>query len=369
VKPIPVVAYDHQIFSYQRFGGVSRYITELAARIPIVAPVDTWIVAPLHINATLAASPSRKLGIAKEFNFPHAQAARAVVNRSLSYLAMRAIRPSLVHWTYFNPGPLPRSAVSVVTVYDMVHELFPDEFNPRDSTRENKRLAVARAEHVICISHNTKADLIKLLGVPGDKISVTHLGYSNVFKLAEDENVAENGNYVLYVGQRNRYKGFNDAIRAFASSNRLKRDFTFVAFGGAPFQAAELDLFRSLGLGERSVRHMVGNDEALARLYRSARLFVYPSKYEGFGIPPLEAMACGCPVACANNSSIPEVVGKAALLFDPDDLDAMRDSFEIGCLNDARRAELIQAGLQRSALFSWDQCARETASIYTRAIG
>jgi glycosyltransferase involved in cell wall biosynthesis len=307
--------------------------------------------------------------MAKEFDFPHAQAARAVANRSLSYLAMRAIRPSLVHWTYFNPGPLPRRAVSVVTVYDMVHELFPDEFNPHDSTRENKRRAVARAEHVICISHNTKADLVKLLEVPDDKISVTHLGYSNVFRLAEAEHTVKHGNYVLYVGQRNRYKGFNDAIRAFAGSNRLKRDFTFVAFGGTPFQAAELALFESLGLHEGSVRHMFGNDETLARLYRGARLFVYPSKYEGFGIPPLEAMACGCPVACANTSSLPEVVGHAALSFDPDDLDAMRDALETGCLNDGRRAELIKAGLERSALFSWDQCARKTASIYTRVIG
>lgn len=364
------VAYDHQIFAYQRFGGVSRYITELASRLPAVAPFDSCIVAPLHINETLAACSVRQIGMLRDMEFAGGRAVRGAANRLTSRFLMAALRPSLVHWTYFNPIPLARGSRSVLTVYDMVRELFPGDFSVNDSTALNKRRSVMQADHVICISQNTKADLMRLLHVPAEKISVTYLACSEDFKTAAAGKTSAGARpYILYVGQRSGYKGFADAIRSYGSSYRLTQELDFVAFGGPAFHSAESKLFESLGLRAGSVRHMAGSDHDLAHVYRHAHLFIYPSKYEGFGIPPLEAMACGCPVACANTSSIPEVVGEAAILFDPYDPDAMREALEAGCFDSQRRALLIQAGHARAALFSWDRCVRETAQVYSRVLG
>lgn len=371
-QSIGTVIYDHQIFAYQRFGGVSRYFIELASRIPTLSSFSTRIVAPLHVNEYLRNSPTPKFASLRPLSFRGGMRVRGAVNRVASRLIMEALRPAVVHWTYFNPVRLPGKSLAVVTVYDMIHELFADQFSADDPTSANKRRSVQRADHVICISQNTKTDLMRLFGVPDNKISITHMGFSSAFRLSNPASSpvepVTTRPYLLYVGQRGGYKAFADAVRAYASSSRLSEAFDFLAFGGPNFHPAEHALFDSLKLREGSVRRAIGNDDDLAKAYRNAQAFVYPSRYEGFGIPPLEAMGCGCPVVCANTSSLPEVVGDAAILFDPWDRDSLREALESVCFDGQRRAALIEAGIARSSRFSWDRCARETAALYTRLI-
>ena len=371
-RTVPLVAYDHQIFAYQRFGGVSRYVVELASRIPMVAPFETRIVAPLHLNEYLRDAATPKFARWQALDFRRGVQLRGAVNRLLSPLMMKALAPAIVHWTYFNPVRMPRRSLGIVTVYDMIHELYAQQFSADDPTSANKRKSVERADHVICISHNTKADLMRLFGVPESKISVTHLGFSSAFSSDYSSALATSSSptrpYLLYVGQRDGYKGFADAVRAYAASRRLTSEFDFLSFGGPEFHSAERQLFDSLGLRAGSVRRVGGSDAELADTYRRARAFVYPSRYEGFGIPPLEAMACRCPVVCADTSSLPEVVGNAAISFDPADQDSLRDALESACFDEERRAALIEAGIARAAHFSWDRCARETAALYTRLL-
>jgi glycosyltransferase involved in cell wall biosynthesis len=232
-------------------------------------------------------------------------------------------------------------------------------------------VSLDQADHILSISQSTANDLTRLFGIPREKISITHLGYSDIFADAapDGDTVPHQRPYIMYVGQRAGYKNFEMVLRAISASPSLSSSFDLMAFGGPVFSSIELDLMRTLKLAPSQVFHRSGSDAELARAYRHARVFVYPSKYEGFGVPPLEAMASGCAVVCADSSSIPEVVGQAARLFDPNELDSLRLALEDVSLNDDTNAGLVTAGRSRAQSFSWDRCAAETVAVYRRFLG
>ena len=153
-------------------------------------------------------------------------------------------------------------------------------------------------------------------------------------------------------------------LRAIALSSRLSGDFDVVAFGGGAFSPHEQAQIRELGFREGQVRQQAGDDQALARLYRSAAAFIYPSTYEGFGLPPLEAMTLGCPVICSDRSSIPEVVGDAGEYFNPDHPESIARAIEAVVYSSARTTALMAAGRQRAALFTWRRCAQGHLDVY-----
>ncbi|MEZ0316344.1 MAG: glycosyltransferase family 4 protein, partial [Methylophilaceae bacterium] len=148
----------------------------------------------------------------------------------------------------------------------------------------------------------------------------------------------------------------------------LRNNVRLICFGGGRFESKELDLIKVLGLSENHVMQAGGSDAQLAEYYRKATAFVYPSLYEGFGIPPLEAMSLNCPVICSNTSSIPEVVGGAAEYFVPDDIASMRCAIESVLQSEQRRNELIRMGAEQCKDFSWPRCASETLAVYQRVI-
>lgn len=307
------IVFDHQIFSLQQFGGISRYFCELASRVHGSGDFLARIAAPVHYNDYLAACDASIYGVYLPMRIPRSGRAYRAVAQLLSPVVIRAARPSLVHRTYFGRSFAPAGVPTVVTVYDMIHELFPQNFSSTDMTSRDKRRSVEAANLVICISHSTAEDLIRIFSVPRDKVRVVHLGFSDVFSRASaSRSAAKSRPYLLYVGNRGGYKNFAGFLRAYASSSRLQSAFDMVLFGGSDFTAEERRLISDVGVRGDSVRRVTGSDVDLAQAYAGAHLFVYPSKYEGFGIPPLEAMAAGCPVACSNSSSIPEVVGDAA---------------------------------------------------------
>lgn len=282
---------------------------------------------------------------------------------------MSRIGADVVHMTYYQARPTRHSAPLVITVHDMIHELFPGNFRLTDRTTEYKRRCIKAADKIICVSQSTANDLKRLFDVPDDKVSVTHLGISRCFGQHVAPPLARNHKpYLLYVGERRGYKNFGRLVEAFAASPVLHRNFDLAAFGGAPFSRHELRNAERLHLRRDALRHLTGDDAALALAYSEAHLFVYPSEYEGFGIPPLEAMTCGCPVVCSSASSIPEVVGDAGLYFDPSRVESIREALEQLSFNDERRAALSSVGRIRSAEFSWSRCAHETLAVYREAL-
>lgn len=172
----------------------------------------------------------------------------------------------------------------------------------------------------------------------------------------------------MHVSQRYGYKNFERALRAYAGSARLSADFDFVTFGGGALSTEERSLFASLGVRPGSVQQTSGPDNSLARAYRSAHALIYPSEYEGFGIPPLEAMTCGCLVVCAAGSSIPVVVGDAGEYFEPSSIESIRNAMETVCYDDDRCSQLVQRGHEQRMRFSWDRYSQETLVAYTSVL-
>ncbi|MFK7893810.1 MAG: glycosyltransferase family 4 protein, partial [Granulosicoccus sp.] len=283
------IAYDHQIFSMQPWGGISRYFVRLAEELNAVGE-DVSVMAHYHRNhhleevqksllkgTSVTAWPHRLGRLAKKLNAP-------LISRSL-----RQWPPDIFHETYYQGRA--RSTLKapiVITVHDMIHEVMPEAFRTNDQTSARKREAVSRADHVICISENTRQDLLQFFDIPLSKTSVVHHGIDRpVQAITNQHPVPENSQppFVLYVGKRGGYKNFQLILRAFAESSVLRGDFDIVCLGGGAFNAEELSLAASLGLSESQLRYESGDDEKLSRLYSNASVFVHSSKYEGFGLP------------------------------------------------------------------------------------
>lgn len=363
------VIYDSQIFTQQEFGGISRYICALASQVSLVPDVKVKIVAPLHINKYLIdADPTLVTGV---HIHPIPKTGRMIKALSAALFGPLAglMRPDLVHETYYAQHTSYRHVPHVLTVYDMIHERFSGNFRDGDAVTKSKKCAVERVDHILCISENTRRDLQEMYSLNDDCLTVTYLGYDALPQTgAKAQDLIGSAPYILYVGGRHGYKNFDGLMRAFAASSWLKASFRLVCFGSGTLSPEELALMAKLGLSATQVIHVGGGDDRLAALYKGAAAFVYPSKYEGFGIPPLEAMSLDCPVICSNTSSIPEVVGDAGEYFDPYVQDSIRVSIEHVLQSSARRAELVSLGRERCKRFSWERCAQETLAVYRRLV-
>jgi glycosyltransferase involved in cell wall biosynthesis len=365
------IVFDHQTFTQQSYGGISRYFVRLAqGLLELGEQID--VVAPLHRNRYLKDLPCTSVHGVELKRFPPRTGRLAMlVNHYLSKLKVPGLAADILHETYYSGKPVSTAAKGrVISVYDMIHEKYPTNFSLHDPARKYKRLAVGSADHVICISHSTKNDLCALFDVPEHKVSVVHLGFE---KFAGQPGGAEPlyetvRPFLLYVGSRGGYKNFERMLQAIALKPTLKNAFDVVAFGGGAFTAAEQAFIAQLGFGPNTVRQVGGGDDVLGRLYAKARAFVYPSVYEGFGLPPLEAMAHDCPVVTSNSSSMPEVVGDAGAYFDPLDIDAQGHAIASVVFDEQRRSDLISAGRHRLLMFSWKRCAYETQAVYKKVL-
>lgn len=368
------ITYDYQVFALQAYGGVSRYFYELCSRLARQTDGDMQpnILAPLHINNYIKNLPSNQLQtLAKVKAFRGSWLALQPINQVASTLLNRFTPPDLLHETYYaKQTTTPKKRPIVLTVYDMVHEIFAHTLKSNDSTTKRKRIAVDRADHIICISESTKQDLIRLFGTDEKKISVIHLGFSlnSAAIVSEFEQVGIHQRpFILHVGSRAGYKNFSTLLEAYAASAQLQAGYDLVSFGSTPFTGYELLMMQKLGIQDK-VCFVSGDDQQLAQYYKVAAVFVYPSLYEGFGIPPLEAMYYGCPVACSNTSSMPEVVGNAAKLFDPTSIESLRIAIEDIVMQVAIKESLTERGHERLKMFSWDKCTLETADIYNKLL-
>ncbi|MDD5389707.1 MAG: glycosyltransferase family 1 protein [Gallionellaceae bacterium] len=359
------VVFDPQIFSLQEYGGISRYFAELASHLHALEGTQVEVCSPWYASRYLSGVPQAILNV--RASIPARRYIRytrhlfTAANMALFRKRLTTQAFDIAHHTYYWPLPDSLSVhARVTTIHDMIDETIVP--NPRKSSL--KRRSVQQADHVICVSEHTRKALLECYDIAPEKVSVVHLGKPAPPPLppaTPDERITP---YILYIGERGGYKNFGCLAQAFASSVRLSRDFQLVCFGGKPFSSDEIKSFAALGLASNQVQHCSGDDDMLIALYRDASLFVYPSLYEGFGLPPLEAMSMGTAVACSDATSIPEVVGKAGEYFDPTRMDSIMHAMESVLYAATRRQELIALGHERSAHFSWDRCARETLDIY-----
>lgn len=359
------VIYSPEIFCWQRYGGVSRYFTEL---IPAVM-ASGWSVdvrAGLYVNDYL--DHLRNAGVVHG----HELCCKKRVGKlgrtfllilnSVAFNAMLANKGGVIHQTYYSPFATQNGRL-VVTVHDFIHEkLMPERQGVW--SKAAKRNSILSAEKLIAVSEATKRDLLDLYDIPSDRVEVVHHGvcFAEELPMAVDKCDTMQP-YLLYVGARGGYKNFETLVQAFAASTLLRSNFRLVCFGGGKFTSNEMSLFSKLKVSE-SVEWLEGDDVLLETYYRNATTLVYPSLYEGFGLPILEAMANWCPVVCSNTSSLPEVGGDAVFYFDPYHVDSLRDVLEKAVVDDGALFMLAQRGRERARSFSWQETARKTISVY-----
>jgi glycosyltransferase involved in cell wall biosynthesis len=356
------ILYDHQVFSWQKYGGISRYFYEIITRLAKQNKHEIDLFQGFNIN---------KYGLEKykdqysqyfnheKKNIPKTGFVYKLANEyCLKYMAHNK-HYNIYHPTYYDLYFENNKFNTVVTVYDMIHELYNDEFKNDDTSKKKKKL-INRAHGIIAISQSTKKDLIGLFNVPENKIKVIYLANS-LFEPIESEAVFK-PSYMLYVGSRNKYKNFIGLVKAFSNSI-YKNDFSLVCFGGGSFNQEEKQLLNNLNISNK-VYHYDGSDQVLSNLYYYADLFIYPSKYEGFGIPPLEAMHYGTPVLVSDVSSIPEVVGDAGIYFAPNDVEDLTNKIDLILSDNKLRLNLREKGFLQEQKFSWDRCAKETLNFY-----
>ncbi len=357
------VLFSHDVFMAQHHGGASRLFAELH-RTLTAQGVTSRVSGGWHRNVYLQGQPNvTGLRLPGGNASPAVRRAARLCNDPLEWAMAKLWRPSVYHLTYFPRRRYPVKVPIAVTVLDMIHELHPEQFPAHDRTSQRKRHWTNAADLVFAISERTKRDVVELFSIPAEKVAVVYPGVSS---LAPDPSVdlRPYGDYLLYVGERSMpYKNFESLLVAVARSE-VARKLDLVCFGGPPASDRERAGLAALGLDQ--IHFVRGPDAHLAAFYAGARALVYPSKYEGFGFPPVEAMAAGCPVACSTGGSVPEVVGDAGLLFDPDDVDQIAAVLDRIVADEDLRARLTAAGRRRAQSFTWERAGRETVDAYRR---
>jgi len=306
-------------------------------------------------------------------------------------LACRQSGLDLAHVPYF-ASPLFPTVPTVVTVHDLIPLILP-AYRGSLLVRLYTRLVAAsarKAEAIITVSQASKRDIVRYLHIPPERIHVTYEAAGEEFQPVEDEACPEPSRraqlaairqkyalperYLLYLGGFDQRKNLSALLRAFALLVNKQRQARLVIAGKLPERDSSLfpdprRLVEELGLEERVIFTGWVAEEDKPSLLTGATAFVFPSLYEGFGLPTLEAMACGTPVIASNSSSLPEVVGEGGILVEPTDVEALAEAMEVLLVDDALRDELRQRALAQAAKFSWEQTALETLAVYQKVIG
>lgn len=385
------ILFDHQIFSVQRYGGISRYFVELMRELRNSERTEVDLA--LKFSDNFYIQQNSELFHVKSFSkrrdpfFSMNFRGKARLNRLLEKIGILndpnalnsrfALRKftfndfDVFHPTYYDPYFLKHlgNKPFVLTVYDMIHELFREKFPEYDDTTiPRKKELITKAAHIIAISQSTKKDIMNIYNIDEKKISVIYLGNS-----LQSENISKSelklpSKYILYVGDRQAYKNFGFFLRAIKDLLIEDTNLQLVCAGSVPFNRSEQQLFQALGLQEKLTHFPLVDDGILLQLYKRASCFVFPSLYEGFGIPVLEALTCGCPALLSNRSSLPEIGGDAARYFDPEDQQSMADAVRSVLYDEQTANQMRQRGYERAKQFTWAKCAEETRQVYEAVV-
>ena len=380
------ILYDDQGF-FEPHGGVSRYFTEVMKRLPQGFEYRLPLVSSNNIylrQPPFNLPPHRQCvddfireycggrvfrGVSRVYRmcarimprrFPSGEWANMRrFHAALETGAFDVLHLTGPHWVRGDWNMVSGKKPIVVTIHDLIPELF----NKDCRVAACRRRLLKAASRIIAVSENTKRDVIRLYGTNPDKITVIYHGHLPI-ETVPQSGYSSDSPYILYVGKRNGYKNFGFLVRAVVPllKNGLKLFCT-----GSAFSTEERKFFKELGVSDCIIQKFV-SDVEMSLLFKNAVAFVYPSRYEGFGIPILDAFSAGAPVVLSNCSCFPEVAGDAALYFEDGDDVMIRRHVQRLLQGDSLRDELIRKGKERVKLFSWDKCANKTAMAYSTAL-
>lgn len=371
------ILFDPQTFNDQKFGGISRYYTELFTQFKEVKEVQ--IDCPLFYTDNIHYQEScffeDSFQNKQQFLIRFSKIIRPYLPRKLkkrntekTIELLKEQQFDLFIPTYYDPYFVThlKDKPFVLTVHDMIHELFPHYFENDLTTVPNKKLLIKKATKIIAVSENTKKDILSYYPqTDPSKIEVVYLAHS--IKPESSTTTELPKKYVLFVGNRSLYKNFDFFLKAMAPALKLHPDTHLLCAGGNAFTAAELQLIASLDI-EAQVVQQNFRDEELSAYYKQALFFVFPSEYEGFGIPVLESMACGCPVILANHSSFPEVAGDAGVYFELNNHDDLTSKINMLLNEPEQRTAYRLKGIAQLKKFSWKKTAAESLAVYKKVL-
>jgi glycosyltransferase involved in cell wall biosynthesis len=355
--------------------GVGNYIKNLVSALARLDRENEYVLFASADNAC------HLRGLGENFSIelaPSSRMLRLPWEQSVLPLRLRRKRIDVYHGATF-VAPLIKMCVHVVSILDMTFHLTPERHSlvKRAYFRAMIPQMARRSEKVIAISESTKRDLLRLLEIKEEKICVTHLGVDKRFRPVTDEQeltrVREKYNlpakYILYVGLIEPRKNVEALVDAYHADS-LHTEFDLVLAGNLGWGYAPL-LAKVANSRVRNRIRMPGYvaDADLPALFSMAAVFVYPSVYEGFGLPVLEAMACGTPVITSKVSSLPEVAGEAAILVDPSDPKALASALQSVLGDEHLGKSLSEKGMQRAGLFTWEKTAQKTLGVYKDMFG
>ncbi|EDZ62399.1 glycosyl transferase, group 1 [Sulfurimonas gotlandica GD1] len=356
------ILFDHQIFLAQKYGGISRYFVELVKKFD---SLNQKYSLPVYYSNNVYLEDIKKIKPFQENKF--SKKLFSYMGRLIMKKYIKENSFDIFHPTYYDPYFLKSlQKPYVLTIYDFMHEKFKDMFSSKDMNIAWKKECAMKADRIIAISENTKQDIIKYYGISADKIDVVYLS-SSLKIINEDLELSLPEKYILFVGNRSRYKNFNAFIKAVAPLLYEENELNVICAGGGAFSKDEEMNLKELGIMEK-VKYFNIDDKILANLYQKAICFVFPSLYEGFGIPVLEAFNCGCPVALSNQGSLPEVGGDAVEYFDPNSLESILRAVKSLYYDNSRREELKQLGTIQAKKFSWEKTAQQTIAVYNKLL-
>lgn len=369
---------DGVIFGRQRFGGVSKVWEELLTRLSAY-DLDVELLVPCRArNASLqhVLSGQHHYQVRHDCLYWPARIFDRVPVRSRLLRWLHVDRAVDIFHSTFTSTIYSRRVRKVATVHDLIPELFearkPGKWTAM--TLGIRRRVFENADHLIAVSQNTRDDLLRLYPeVSPERVSVIYHGADSAGPPPDVELALEelerkyhvrlaDGGYYLQVGNRHDYKNF-DLILEWFGTREHERDAHFVCVGGENTRRLRQEA-TARGIADAFTFVPFVTDAGLAALYRHARALVYPSKYEGFGLPVLEAMSHGCPVLCADTSSLPEIGGDAALYFAPDSPASLSAAFRQ--LEAVSRDDLVARGRRNVARFSWEESTRRLVEVYER---
>ncbi len=270
--------------------------------------------------------------------------------------------------TFYLPNGLRRRRIGrrVVSVYDMIPELMPSTRRRLDFLTLKERY-IRTADQLICISESTKRDLPRVYGGIAAPVHVVHLGVSPHFRPGVQRADFLPERYILFVGHRHQYKDAEILFRAFAEVAQVDHEVELLCVGGNGLSNQEGSMLEELGIRRRVSQRFL-SDDLMPTTYSNAELFVFPSRFEGFGLPALEAMASGTPTILARSTSLPEIGGDGALYFAPGDIPELADCINAVLTDASLSRSLSDSGLERARTFTWRRNAQRTAEVYREAV-
>lgn len=361
------ILYDGEIYVSQVAGGINRYFSNIISKLP-----DNFV--PTLTTATTRKTNYPSHPNLKTFFYPRHGFRPGRISYWLEkyyFRAVASLQYDLIHPTYY--WLLTRQPMSqcrhpiVITVHDMVHEKFSEDIDPDHYVVSEKKKAIESADAIICVSENTKSDLLEIYPTLESRSTVIHHASEIDVTMSYGKEPIPARPYYLYVGGRFGYKNFNTLLMGFAQVISQFPDLSLCVVG-SPFNHNEQKLLSELSLHPYVEQISYPSDQHLAKLYRCSLGFVYPSRYEGFGIPLLEAMSCGAPVIAANTSSIPEVVQDAGALFNPESAEDLAEQLLFLINHPSQREVLIEKGYKRASYFSWNRAVAQTIEVYRQVL-